>query len=60
MKTWVPNRKIVSAAVTGLVSLVAFIVLGPDADPEIASGVTLLAMTAIGYLVPLPDGPPAE
>lgn len=54
-KTWVPNRKVISSAVAGVVSLCAFWLFGPDADPEIASSVTLVAMTAIGYLVPLED-----
>lgn len=54
MTTWKPNRKIVSAAVAGLVSLGVFVLFGPDADPQIASSVTLTVMTAIGYLVPLP------
>lgn len=55
VKTWKPNRKIVLSAVSGLATLGAFVFLGPDADPEIASSVTLLVMTAIGYLVPLPE-----
>lgn len=57
--TWIPNRKIVSAAVSGIVTLVAFMLMGPTADPEIASSATLIVMTAIGYLVPLPADPEA-
>lgn len=57
-KTWVPNRKILSAAVSGIATLGAFMLFGPDADPEIASSVTLMVMTAIGYFVPLPQETP--
>lgn len=55
MTTYKPNRKIVSAAVAGLVSLGVFVLFGPDVDPQIASSVTLTVMTAIGYFVPLPS-----
>ncbi len=59
-KTWVPNRKVVAGAVAGLVSLGVFVLLGPDADPQIGAGATLTAMTVISYLVPLAeDNPPA-
>lgn len=54
MTTYKPNRKIVSAAVAGLVALGVFVLFGPDADPQIASSVTLTVMTVIGYFVPLP------
>ena len=54
-KTYKPNRKVVSGAVAGLATLAAFYFLGPDADPEISSGLTLVAMTVISYLVPLPE-----
>lgn len=52
---YVPNRKVVSGAVAGLATLAAFYFLGPDADPEISSALTLTVMTVISYLVPLPD-----
>jgi hypothetical protein len=55
MKTWKPNRKLVTSAVSGLVALLVFILVGPDADPAIASTVTMLVMTAVGYVVPLPE-----
>lgn len=60
VKTWKPNRKIVAAAVSGVVSLGAFMLFGPDANPEIASSVTLVVMTAIGYIVPLPEDSSSE
>lgn len=55
VKTYKPNRKVVSAAVSGLVTLAAFMLFGANADPEIASSATLVIMTLIGYLVPLSD-----
>lgn len=59
-KTWKPNRKVVSAAVSGLVTLGVFVLFGPDADPQIAASVTVAVMTAIGYLVPLPADEPQQ
>jgi DNA-directed RNA polymerase subunit E'/Rpb7 len=58
-KTWKPNRKVVAGAVAGLVSLGVFVTLGPDANPEIGSAVTLTVMTVISYIVPLADEDPA-
>ena len=54
-KTWVPNRKVVAGAVSGLAALGAFVLFGPDADPAVAASVTTVAMTVISYLVPLAD-----
>ncbi len=56
-KTWVPNRKVVAGAVSGLVTLAAFYLFGPEQSEEFASSVTLAVMTVISYLVPLPEGP---
>ena len=55
VKTWVPNRKIVAAAVSGVVALVLFVLLGPDVDANTQTSVVGLVMTLIGYLVPLPE-----
>jgi len=55
VKTWVPNRKVVSAFVSGAVTLVAFILLGHDIDPNLQASIVGAVMTLVGYLVPLPD-----
>ena len=52
---WVPNRKVASAAIGGLVTLGIYWKFGPDADPELASALTLAVMTLVGYFVPLPE-----
>ena len=53
--SWVPNRKVVSRAVSGLVALGLYWKFGPDMDPELVGGLTLAVMTIVGYFVPLPE-----
>lgn len=53
--SWVPNRKVVSGAVSGLVALGLYWKFGPDMDPELVGGLTLAVMTLVGYFVPLPE-----
>lgn len=53
--SWVPNRKVVSAAVSGLLTLGLYWRFGPELDPEMVGGLTLAVMTLVGYFVPLPD-----
>ncbi len=56
VKTWTPNRKVVAAAVSGLVTLAGVYLLGPDFSEETTVAITTTVMTIIGYLVPLPEG----
>lgn len=52
---WIPNRKVASAAISGLVGLGLYWKFGPDMDPELVGGLTLAVMTIVGYFVPLPE-----
>ena len=54
-KTWVPNRKVLSGAVSGLLAVGIYWKFGPDADPELAAGLTFAVMTLVSYFVPLPE-----
>jgi hypothetical protein len=54
-KTWVPNRKIVAAAVAGLVALLYFILTGTEIDPNLQSAIVGGVMILLGYLVPLKE-----
>lgn len=53
--SWVPNRKVVSGAVSGLLAVGIYWKFGPDVDPELAAGLTLAVMTLVSYFVPLPE-----
>jgi hypothetical protein len=55
--TWLPNRKVVSGLVAGVVAAVSVKLFGSELDPETASAVTLAVVTLISYFVPLPEAP---
>lgn len=52
--SWVPNRKVVSGAIAGVLAWASLKYLGSPLDAELASALTGLIMTGISYLVPLP------
>jgi hypothetical protein len=55
VKKYLPNRKVVSGIVAGAVAAVSVKLFGSELDPELASAVTLLVVSGISYLVPLPE-----
>jgi len=53
---WLPNRKVVSGFVAGLITLGAT-KLGLELGPDLTAALVVVVMTGISYLVPLPEAP---
>jgi len=52
---WLPNRKVLSGFVAGLVAWLALRLTGVELDPAIAEAVAFIVTSLVAYLVPLPE-----